>query len=35
MQLLLCLDQMDKSEWILNSYKQSCLPVKVIMPFST
>jgi len=28
MQLLLCLDQMDKSEWILNSYKKNLLVVK-------
>jgi hypothetical protein len=28
MQLLHCLDQMDKSEWILNSYKKNLLVVK-------
>ena len=28
MQLLLCLDQMDKSEWISRNYKQNLLVVK-------
>ena len=27
------LDDMDRSEWILNNYKQNSLAVKVIKPF--